>query len=175
MFVSSGIYERYAFDSHYTVDMSGIVPFATEKESAPLLTAEIMEAEQSYDYGREIPSLLIRIAATILIEMGVAFLFRFRRKKELRFLTIVNVLTQIVLNVLLNLINYNAGWMAFVFGYVLLEIAVFGIEAVLYSRFLRGMSDQPMRKSIYVLYAFVANAVSFAAGFAIARAVPGIF
>lgn len=175
VFVSSGIYERYAFDSYYTVDMSGIVPFGTEEGSAPLLAAEIMEAEQSYDYGREIPALLIRIAVTILIEMGVAFLFRFRRKKELRFLTIVNVLTQIVLNVLLNLINYSAGWMAFVFGYVLLEIAVFGIEAVLYSRFLRGMSEQPMRKSVYVLYAFVANAVSFVAGFAIARAVPGIF
>lgn len=46
-------------------------------------------------------SLAIRIVITILIELAVALLFGFREKKQLQVLAVVNIVTQIVLNVLL--------------------------------------------------------------------------
>ena len=60
-----------------------------------------------------------RIVLTILIEMLVALLFGFRQKKQLLILAVVNIITQIILNVLLNVINYNSGPLAFTFFYVL--------------------------------------------------------
>lgn len=175
VFVTSGIYERYAFDSYYTADMSAIDLSGEVVAIEESMVLETMEVEESYDYGQEIVSLLARIAATILIEMVIALLFGFRKKKELIFLAGVNVFTQIVLNVLLNVINYNAGQMAFVFAYVLLEIVVFVIEAMLYGRFMRNMSEAPRKKRVYITYAFVANLVSFVVGFQIAKVIPGIF
>lgn len=168
--MTSGICERYAFDSYYTVDMSGEVVAIEES-----MVLETIEAEESYDYGQENVSLIARIVATILIEMMIALLFGFRKKRELIFLAGVNVFTQVVLNVLLNVINYNAGQMAFVFAYVLLEIIVFVSEAVLYGKFMRNMSESPRKKSVYITYALVANVVSFVVGFQIAKVIPGIF
>ena len=91
-FVVSGIYERYAFDSYFSVDME---------------SDDMISVRQSYQYGQEIISLLARILITIAIEMGIAFLFGFRGKKALLLLVIVNTATQIVLNVLLNIINFS--------------------------------------------------------------------
>ena len=48
-------------------------------------------------------------------------------------LIVVNLSTQVVLNVLLNVINYNSGQFAFVGYYILLEVTVVVLEAVLYS------------------------------------------
>ena len=53
--------------------------------------------------------------------MLVALLFGFRQKKQLLILAVVNIITQIILNVLLNVINYNSGPLAFTFFYVLLS------------------------------------------------------
>ena len=102
-------------------------------------------------------------------------LFGFRSRRELLFLAIVNILTQILLNVLLNIINFRSGQAAFTAGYVLLELAVFAAEAAIYSVFLRRISDKTRPVWVYVIYALVANAASFAAGMGIAHAVPGIF
>lgn len=82
---------------------------------------------------------------------------------------------KILLNVLLNIINFRSGQAAFTAGYVMLELAVFAAEAAIYSVFLRRISDKTRPVWVYVIYALVANAASFAAGMGIAHAVPGIF
>ena len=48
-------------------------------------------------------------------------------------------------------------------------------KAAIYSVFLRRISDKTRSVWVYVIYALVANAASFAAGMGIAHAVPGIF
>ena len=173
-FVSSGIYERYAFDTYYTVDMNG-VNMGSVKYDEELSTDARMEAYRSYNYRVEIYSLVARILATIAVEMILALLFGFRKKKQLLLLVGVNTVTQIVLNVLLNIINYNSGQMAFVFFYVLFELLVFGAEAILYCVWMNRLSDKTRPTWFYVLYAFVANAVSFVAGIFVANWLPGIF
>ena len=118
---------------------------------------------------------LARILITIVIEMGVAFLFGFFGKKAVFLLLVVNTVTQIALNVLLNVINYHSGQVAFVVWYILMELLIFAAEAVVYAIWLRKFDSEPRKRRFYVLYALVANAASFATGLLISHLLPGIF
>ena len=160
IFVSTDIYERYAFDTYYKVSLEDF---------------EVVSVEKTYDYTLEIVNLAVRVAVTILVELLVALLFGLRSKRQLALLAGINVSTQIILNVLLNIINYNKGYFAFVFYYILLELLVLTIEAVVYAVVLREEKYGTVSKTKAIVYAFVANAVSFAAGLWIAQHVPGIF
>lgn len=173
-FVSSGIYEKYAFDTYYTVDMDGITMRSVEYDKE-LSTDARLEAHRSYNYRVEVISLLARIVVTIAIEMVLALLFGFRNKKQLLLLMGVNAGTQVVLNVLLNVINYNSGHMAFVLYYVLFELLVFILEALVYGKYMNRLSENIKPKWFYAVYALAANGVSFAAGLYVANLMPGIF
>lgn len=164
--VSSEIYERYAFDSYFTVDATGLNPSVNGEISAV----------KSYDYGLEALSFIARIVITIALELAVALLFGFSAKKQIFVIGITNVITQTILNVLLNIINYNQGQLMFVLSYILFELIVFAIEAVIYCFALNRYSVKPaVKKWFIVLYAFVANFLSFFAGLGIAHLIPGIF
>lgn len=160
VFVSTGIYERYAFDAYYKVSLDDF---------------EVVSVEKTYDYSLEAVNLAVRIVITILVELLLALLFGFRSKRQLVLLAGINVSTQIILNVLLNIINYNKGYFAFVFYYILLELLVLTIEAVVYGAVLCREKYGTVSKTRAIAYAFVANAVSFGVGLWIAQQVPGIF
>lgn len=172
-FIVSGIYERYAFDTYYTVDMNG-VNIGSVSYNEEMSTDERIEAYRSYNFRAEITSLVARILITIAIETVVALLFGFRKKNQFLLLIAVNTATQILLNVILNVINYSSGELAFFVFYILLEIAIFVIEALLYCRFLKSKSENPKGNRFYWLYALIANAVSFGAGIIVAQMLPGI-
>ena len=157
----SGIYERYAFDSYFRVTMDGL---------------EIKSVDdKAYDFTWELISLACRVVVTIALELAIALLFGLRQKKLIMTILGVNVVTQIGLNVALNIINYNRGAYMFVFCYVLLEILVFIVEAVAYTVLFRKGSEPQISKKRTVSYALIANIVSFIGGMAIAQLVPGIF
>lgn len=160
----SDIYERYAFDSYYTVDLTE--NFREEK---------LISAEKSYDFTWEIISLAARVVATILLEIAIAFIFGYREKKTLIFIAWVNIFTQVLLNVSLNIVNYIMGGMAYVIFLILFEVAVFAIEALLYVLLINRFSKKPSGRMKAVAYAFAANAASFAIGFWLALKIPGIF
>ena len=172
-FSVSEVYERYAFDSYFTVNMEGAKRSADLK--AELTADEYLQVCKAYDYTAELISLVFRIVITILVETAIAVIFGFRKKKQLVVLFAVNAATQIVLNILLNIINYNSGAIAFVLSYILFEVIVFVIEAVLYCIVLKKISEQRKAGWFYVLYALVANAISFGAGLFVAKILPGIF
>ena len=161
-FYVSPVYERYAFDSYFTVDLSAY-------DTDPIL------ASKSYNYTWELISLAARIVLTIALELGTALLFGYREKKVLAFLAAINIITQVTLNVALNIINYSSGSLTFTLSYVLFEIIVFAIEAVAYTVLLRKFSSREQKKGRAVGYAFVANAASFALGLWLAHIIPGIF
>lgn len=169
----SGVYERYAFDSYFTVNMDGAKLSVDYNEE--LSSDDRLNAYKSYNYGVEIGSLVARIIITIVIEMAIALIFGYREKKQFLLLAGVNSGTQIILNVLLNIINYNSGEMAFVVFYVLFELVVFVIEAILFYHLLNKISIKQKPKWLAVVYALVANVVSFGAGMLIAEWLPGIF
>ena len=172
-FVSSGSYERYAFDTYYTVDMEG-VRIGSVEYNENLSTNERINAYRSYNYRKELLSLAVRILLTIAIEMAVALLFGFRQKKQLQILVLVNITTQLLLNLLLNIIHYNAGPLAFITSYVFFEVIVFVLESGLYCRLLKKVSERK-ENWYYVLYSFVANSASFWVGYYLATVLPGIF
>lgn len=159
-FLTSGVYSRYAFDNYYTVDL------------ADLANGQLV-LRKSYDYTWELVSLLVRILATIALELAVAVPFGFAKKPFLRPILTVNVVTQILLNLGLNMIAYWMGGLAFMIFFWPLEVLVFIVEAVAYRPLLgrRGGASA----GLTTIYAFTANAISCVAGFWLAQVVPGIF
>ena len=157
IFCESSICESYAFDSRFTAFV--------QNDSIVL--------HKSYPYGWELVSLLIRIAATVALEIALAPLFGFVSKQALGVIAQANLVTQIALNIALNLINFSKGQYAFVLWHLLLEWLVFAAEAAWYCRKLPKQGQK--RRTHPVLYAFLANLLSFAAGLALAVWVPGIF
>lgn len=139
--------ERYAFDTYYTVDASGLKLESDVSGSVKIVQGEI-RAEKSYDYTMEIVSLFCRIIFTLLVELGIALLFGFNGKKQLLIILTANIFTQTVLNVLLNLTYHSQGPWAFIFNYVWMEALVFVIEGAIYRRYLHRYSKYPEKKHI---------------------------
>lgn len=161
-FAISGIQEKYAFDSYYNVSVS-------ENHTE-------LNVKTHYDYSSEIYSLIARIIATVAIEVLIALLFGLRNITLLSIVIAVNFVTQIVLNVLLNIINYSSGSLAFVMNYVWMELLVIVIEAVIFSIcFKKIKTDKHINAWIAPVYAVSANIASFAIGLLIAIKIPGVF
>lgn len=167
---SEEIYERYAFDSYYSVDCNNM-------DIRSVIRIAPLEAERSYDYTWEIISLILRIIATIIIELWIALLFGYRRKKQLFIIIVINILTQTMLNVILNLINYKGGSQAFEFHYIWMELLIFVMEACAYSILLPRYlyKGKPLTAASISMYAFTANTASYIVGLLLAYLIPGIF
>ena len=158
-YLSSGIYERYAYDSYYIADV------------ANMEIAEIRLVE-NYDYWGEIIGFLCRVTLTIAVEMLIALIFGIKGRRAILTILIVNCVTQIGLNVALNLIYVFSGLLAYLVAFVFLEIGVAIVEAVAYA-FLLRKAGVPIWKSI--IYALVANVATAFAGFYLADWLPGMF
>lgn len=156
--VSPESYQSYAFSSYFTVDASTL-------NKSPIPNGAAIHARQSYNYTGEALSLLVRTVITIAIELLIALPFGYLAKQQLGFIALVNVATQLILNILLNLVNYNQGGLMYLLIYVFLEIFVFAAEAAIYanSATLKKYA-KPERKLHPVLYAFIANLASYIAG-----------
>ena len=103
----------------------------------------------------------------------IGWLFLFRGKELFRLICVTNAVTQILLNLALNITNYLFGSMGYVMFYVLLEAAVFVIEGIVYSTYLKR---HPQEKQLRPWgYALVSNGLSFALGLWLSHVIPGIF
>jgi len=187
--IDDQICERYAFDSYFTVDISdgnstvsidkteneegtSSKEYTINEESLEKLELEI---EENYAFSMEILSLIVRIVLTIVVELLIALFFYRRDTKAITVIVLANMVTQIVLNILLNVVNYNSGHYAFVFHYVWMEIVVFVVEAIIYTKMIGQENKATGKKYHPWVYAAVANLVSFIVGIWIARVIPGIF
>lgn len=150
-------YERYAFHSAFAVQVDGMAG----------------AVRPDYPYARELASLAFRAAATVAVELAVAWAFGLRSRRHIRLILRVNLVTQVLLNVALNLCNYKSGPWMFWFMYLWLELAVFGIEGFVYARCFPAAQDKRERHPW--LYALAANAASYGVGALIAAKLPGLF
>lgn len=157
-FVSSfGSFERYSFHSYFNakVTQDGVV------------------LKKDYPMTWELVSLVCRCVGTIAVELLIGWLFLFRGKQLFRLICVTNVVTQVLLNLLLNYLNYRSGYFRFIFFYAVMELAVFLLEGFIYMLYLR---KHPQERALHPwLYALTANLVSFAVGVGIAKFIPGIF
>ena len=165
--VVTGPYERYAFDSYYTLNLTNVRP-----ERDRIITGLTME--RSYEAGKEAAGLIVRVVLTVLVEVAVAWLFRLRSAGQLKLILWVNVVTQLLLNGFLNWYSYANGTLFLNALFLVGEVLVLVVEGVIYSRRLPALhrGDAPCRPW---LYALCANALSCGVGLGLAHAIPGVF
>ncbi len=161
-FLCSDAQDAYAYHSYYSVDMQQ----AAEMGAIAL--------GNTYDYLGEVLSVLFRIVATALVELLVALVFRLNSVRQLLTVLFTNVVTQTALNVALNLVAYFNGFNVLLLILLIIpaELAVFVAEAVTYSLVFRKEAV-PVWKS--VLYALIANVLSFVLGLALLSVFPFLF
>lgn len=163
IFMVSDVCKRYAFDTYYTVDMDGI-EIGSIKYDENLSGNQRLNMHKSYEFKNEVKALVYRILITVVVEVLIGLLFKFRNK-ELLYILFINVITQIILNVLLNV--YTG--FGYYFVYLSLESLVFVIEAIFYCLMFKK------KKGYCVLYALFANIASFVIGLYLANLFPGLF
>lgn len=129
--------------------------------------------EQIREHDVPILSFLFRLLVTLAIELGLAMLFGY----GLRPVLIVNLITQIGLNLLLmRYVQQNGiSGQGYTITLALLELAVFGIEAVAYTVLLPPTCPEEPGTGRVILYAFLANVLSFIAGLILSLLFPMSF
>lgn len=147
--------KTYAFHSYFECDMQNYV------EGSVILNKQIT-LEENYKYGKEIGEFFLRLAVTLGIELLLALAFKFTKKSFL-IIAITNVVTQIGLNVSLNLIAHFSGKNPiFAIIYMFIEVAIMAIEATIFAIFCKRKNSEA--KLPVILYAIAANILSFGLG-----------
>ena len=174
-FVSSDVLERYAFHSYFAADVTAGALIPEKDQAASDAASAAVQVEPHYDYATDLLSLAGRIVLTLAIELGLALVFSFRHRKQFRLIALTNVATQVLLNVILYIVAYRSGYLAFVALYILLELLVFIMEAFIFTLCLNRCGGPQRHRLLIVFYALCANALSFALGMVLATALPGLF
>lgn len=128
-------YTKYAFDSYYEYD------FSTNT------------LKENYNHGFDILSLVIRVVITVIVEVLIALLFKF--KDHIKLIIIVNIITQLLLNLFVNYCNYSGGLLTAAILVFLGEGIVFIVEAIIFKIIIKKRA---------IIYTIVANIASFAVG-----------
>ena len=161
-FAGSQICQRYAFDSYFNATLKNGV-----------LTAKVNNQVQL----TEVWGLLCRMALTVAVELLIGLLFWPWEKDVFRLLIWVNIFTQLLLNLALNVYAnfHGTGLFSLAPFYFLLEIAVMVIETRAYNKRMPDAvgGEIPMGKALG--YSMVANIASFALGLVLVRQMPWMF
>ena len=140
----------YAYTTYYEIDFS----------TGTISTPENVKVTNTYDYFGETLGLLFRIIATLAIEIGVFYLFKLYTKRNLNIVLIVNLITQVFLNVAVNVMNYTSGSLSAMFSLFTLEFIILIIEFLAYQFLLKDKN-----RFVIIIYPIIANALSFGLGF----------
>lgn len=144
---------NYAFNLYYHYDFSKINgnEFEMESEGIKFVFLNIL-------------FFIVRLIITIGIELLIAIPFKFD-KKSIIIIIIVNAITQVLLNLLLTFGYINQGKNIFLWiYYILIEVAITLIESIIYKRYCKIKLKHHL---LVILYAFLANLVSFEISFLI--------
>lgn len=182
-FCVSDVLKRYAFHSYYFVDMRNV-------QSETIGTIAKISVTQSYDYSAEILGFFVRFIVTLGVETLLALAFGLRTKRAFLTVLAANGVTQIALNLLLNVRLHFNNLYEVIPLYFFAELFIFAAEAALYCFILgkrknggeNGSADENGGKAAIVyskkrliLYAFTANLISFCIGLPLAILLPAVF
>ena len=156
--VSSSSYERYAFKSYYTVSI------INHSQNINVTTNQVeqtnMTVDKNYIWNDAMLGLAIRMLLTIIIEVIVALMMKINKRRELFIIVGANILTQIILNLMLEIFGIYALGYYGAFFYILFETLIIIIEMNIYKKTFH--LDQEISIKAYVI---VANILSFMIGF----------
>ena len=149
--------ERDAFESYFSAQ----IPDASGSPSAG--AAQPLFVTEDIRMGSVIGAFALRMVLTVVIEVLLALLFKYRKKKEIITIIVVNIITQGLLNLIMGLFDYTMGGLVWVFVFPILEILVFVIELIVY---LIAFKDHSKGKTFG--YTLLANFITMALGLAVA-------
>lgn len=172
-FCVSDVLKRYAFHSYYFVDMRNV-------QSETIGTIAKISATQGYDYSAEILGFFVRFIITLGVETLLALAFGLRTKRAFLTVLAANGVTQIALNLLLNVRLHFNNLYGVIPLYFFAELFIFAAEAALYCFILGKRKNGGKAAIVYskkrlILYAFTANLISFCIGLPLAILLPAVF
>ena len=142
--IISDAYSRYAFDSYFTVTVG----------------EDTLSVSVDSDSIGWIDAFLIRVVITIVVELVIALFFGLKSKRQIIVIAVTNLITQLALNFVLST-KLALSSMGTVLVYILAEIIIFIIEALVYVKLLK---DDAHTAKHFVWYSFIANLVTFVIG-----------
>lgn len=110
--------------------------------------------------NQEVGPVILRFVLTLVVEIGLLFAMMLYTKRNLTIALITNIVTQILLNVILNIAIYYHGWQSALMLLFVCEFFIFVAETTVYALF---MKDKKTWKII--VYGVLANALTFALSF----------
>lgn len=159
-FAVGPVTEREEFVAKYTV---------TRSEQGNELVVEKFQ-----NHEKERKSFVKRLVFTLLLELAVAFDFKFREKRQILLIVCMNVLTQVGLNwallYLFPLVSSRWYWP----GLLAMEVLIFLVEGAVYAWLLPRWKKDPALVCRPWKYALTANVISFVLGLALSRAFPAL-
>lgn len=170
----SGVYHRYAFDSYYRLDLSGV-----ELMPGGIVELEAARLQRDYPYGASLLALAGRVALTLGAELLLALAFGLHTRQALKWVAVVNLATQLGLNLALELFTYCNGALEGMMAilalpvYLAAEAVVTLVELRIYRRKLlweRGASGRRI-----TAYTWTANLCSLLAGVLLSFRLPALF
>ena len=170
----SGVYHRYAFDSYYRLDLSGV-----ELMPGVIVELEAARLQRDYPYGASLLALAGRVALTLVAELLLALAFGLRTRQALKWVAVVNLATQLGLNLALELFTYCNGALEGMMAilalpvYLAAEAVVTLVELRIYRRKLLGERGASGRR--ITAYTWTANLCSFLAGVLLSFRLPALF
>jgi len=159
--IVSEVVNKTLFDANFTFDLSD---FSIENATPTIINGRTVyqldnSVTEIIPVGKSILQFVITAIATILIEVFVLFVFRYKLFASYKLVVIVNLITQTLLYASM-VIGYLG---ASLFGYlgvlIIGEIIVFTIEIIAYLKLLKEQS-----KPLAVSYAILANIISLVIG-----------
>ena len=170
----SGVYHRYAFDSYYRLDLSGV-----ELMPGRIVELEAARLQRDYPYGASLLALAGRVALTLGAELLLALAFGLRTRQALKWVAVVNLATQLGLNLALELFTYCNGALEGMMAilalpvYLAAEAVVTLVELRIYRLKLLGERGASGRR--ITSYTWTANLCSLLAGVLLSFRLPALF
>ena len=150
-FEASGIIKRETLQAHFTAS-------AGDNDDEGLIVTRQIELT------RHLPDAIRRLLLTLLIEMAVILLFRFRQMGELVFAFVMNVITQTALNAVLLAQDIYHFSFADIFVLIGTEVLIFAAEIITFSLFIRKRHAEEHPKWAPPVCMLVANTASLVIG-----------
>jgi hypothetical protein len=151
--IVSEIVDTVFFGSEVAYDLSD-VSLNQSQSGVGTISGDV---EGNFPYFKLGINYFYRLVITLLIEIGILYIFMYRKKPSYQLVISVNAVTQVVLT---GLIIYGYYFLGGVFGAVLLlfigEVIVFLLEAILYGIYLKEYSRWRA-----IIYAISANTATF--------------
>lgn len=124
-----------------------------------IVNTEVSISEK-HNINKGIIGIFARIIITIIVEIFILFIFRYKTKKSYGIVTVTNLITQAILSSFLFSMIYLFGAFTYIFFFVIGEIIVILIELIVYKKLLNEKKDNR-----YIYYALLANFITLSLTF----------